>query len=665
MLFLDRPGVRQHNEWMQYVVRAVVLGVVWLAGSNAALGQQTTAPAVADTLAASPVVVVGRIASLSSAWDLESGTLVTFVDVTVEQRLRGASVPDRIVLKQLGGERDGLGLWIAGQARFLAGERALLFLSVSPRDRTLHTTALGAGRQPADDATIAAAVAALTARPAVSASFEAVPPDVPRAGVGPLYALLPTGSYPARWHEVDEDLQVQVRHPSGVPAGWSGSPANATAAVNAWRGSGMELDLRDGGATLPLGQCPAAFTGDGRIAIAYNDGCAVPDAPDTWVIGGGYYTSGDLRTVGGITYQKFIQGFVVVNDSGPASGSAGCLQDAITHGLGHALGLGHTDSVGASMQPLPYATCSAGARSLGGDDVTGITAIYRGIPAGPNPPAAPTAITAQALLSTVLVSWTPSTSGGPAQRYLLDAGTASGVYNLGSILLNTATPAATFSGVPVGTYFIRVRAQNITGTSGPSPEASVVVGACTAPGPPSALTAQSADTNVALQWQAPTTGVTQGYRIVAGSQPGLANLASIALPASPTAFAATAPFGTYFVRVQATNVCGVGAPSNEITLVVQPCTAAPAAPTNLRATVNGAQVTLLWDPPAAGARPSRYILVVGAAPGASNLLVTDTGSMTPAFSAAAPAGTYYVRMLSANACGQSAGTSNEILVVVP
>lgn len=649
---------------MRHFVRPlIVCGMAALASEAGARQREASA---LDTLAASPVVVVGRVGAIASGWDLDSGTLVTFVEVTVEQRLRGDAVPDRIVLKQLGGERDGLGLWVAGQARFVAGERGLLFLSVSARDGTLHTTALGAGKHPADEATIARALAALSRRPAATRSFVAVPPESRgRAGEGPLYAQLPTGSYPARWHEVDEDLQVQVRHPSAVPGGWAGSPANATAAIDAWRNSGMELDLRDGGATLPLGQCPAAFTGDGRIAIAYNDGCNVPNAADTWVIGGGYYTTGDLRTVGGTTYQKFIQGFVVVNDSGPASGSAGCLQDAITHGLGHALGLGHTDSVGAMMQPLPYATCSAGPRALGGDDVTGITTIYRGIPVGPNPPGAPTSVTAQALLSTVLVSWTPSTSGGPAQRYLLEAGTASGVYNLGSVLLNSPAPAATFSNVPAGTYFVRVRAQNITGTSGPSPEASVVVGACAAPGPPRTLTSQSADTSVALQWLAPTTGVTQGYQLVAGSQPGLSNLATIPLPVSPTAFAATAPFGTYFVRVHATNVCGAGTSSNEITLVVQPCTAAPSAPTNLRATVTGAQVSLLWDAPAAGARPSRYTLVVGSAPGAGNLLVTSTGSMTPAFSAAAPSGTYYVRVASANACGQSTGTSNEILVVVP
>ncbi len=88
--------------------------------------------------------------------------------------------------------------------------------------------------------------------------------------------------------------------------------------------------------------------------MSYNDPCGIADGEaDNWVIGGGYYTTGDLRTVNGTTFQKFIQGFVVLNNVGPQIGSAGCFQDAITHGLGHALGLGHSDSGGAMMNALP------------------------------------------------------------------------------------------------------------------------------------------------------------------------------------------------------------------------------------------------------------------------------------------------------------------------
>ena len=156
------------------------------------------------------------------------------------------------------------------------------------------------------------------------------------------------------------------------------------------------------------------------------------------------------------------------------------------------------------MNPLPSGSCASGARGLSGDDVAGITAIYQGIASGPNPPAAPTALTASAALSTVNLSWTPSTSGGPAQRYLVDAGNlSSGVYNLGTSVLNSAATSATFGGVPAGTYFVRVRAQNAVGTSGPSPEAQVSVGACAAPGPPGPLSFAANDTTVNLQWSAP------------------------------------------------------------------------------------------------------------------------------------------------------------------
>ena len=51
-------------------------------------------------------------------------------------------IPERIVLRQLGGTVDDLGLFVGGQARFTVGETALVFLEVRPRDDSLYTTAL-------------------------------------------------------------------------------------------------------------------------------------------------------------------------------------------------------------------------------------------------------------------------------------------------------------------------------------------------------------------------------------------------------------------------------------------------------------------------------------------------------------------------------------------
>ncbi len=127
-----------------------------------------------------------------------------------------------------------------------------------------------------------------------------------------------------------------------------------------------------------------------------------------------------------------------------------------------------------------------------------------------------------------------------------------------------------------------MRAQNAAGTSGPSPEAQVTVGACTAPGVPGTLTAAASDTTVNLAWSAPAAGVTQGYRLIVGSAPGLANVLVQDYPATVTALTASGvPYGTYYVRVAATNACGVSPASNEVTVVVQPCAAPPQAPTGL------------------------------------------------------------------------------------
>ena len=634
--------------------------VAWLL-SIVVAGAQSV-PAV---LSSSPVIVHARVAATQSAWDQPTGTIVTYVALDVIEDLGGAGVPPRVVLKQLGGEVGGIGLWIADQATFRTGDEALLYLSISRVDRTLHTTGLDRGKlAPTADA-LAGARAATTARTPVTApAYVAEPAEYTSLArtAAPSFTYLPTdGGYPARWHEVDDHVAMFVDHPTAVPGTWTGGAVvNATNAINLWRNSGMDLDLRDGGNTYSTAACAATFTGNRRISVSYNDPCGgVAD----WVIGGGYYTTGDLRTVNGTTFQKFIQGFVVLDATGPQTSSAGCFQDAVAHGLGHALGLGHSTSAGAMMQAAPSGSCATAAATLGGDDTAGITAIYSGIASGPFPPDAPTNFTASAALSSVSLAWTPATTGGPAQRYIVDGGTAPGVYNLGSVTYPGSTTSVSIPGAPPGNYYLRVRAQNAIGTSAPSPERMVTVGACTAPAAPGTLTGTSNDTLVNLQWSAPATGVTQGYRFSVGSAPGLSNLSVVNLPASPTALAGPAPYGTYFVRVQATNVCGVSAPSNEVTLVVQPCTAAPLAPTALSITKAGTFLTITWTAPA-GTLATSYTLAVGSAPGLSNLAVLPTGTASTTLAGNAPVGQYYVRVLAQNACGFS-GPSNEVFIAVP
>lgn len=626
------------------------------------------------------LVVHGRVSAAESRWD-ETNVLYTYVTIDVARVVGGGAAPAQLVLKQLGGETGGVGLWVPGQASFVADETVLLLLDARPIDGSLLTANAAHGKwrveSDADGQTwaiqssvdgvtreLASEVEArLIAATTSLAAYRPVPAEFVRSrGTGPRFAYLPTdGGYPARWHEVDDDAIVHVDR-APFPSTWShATQSQFDAAVGLWRGSGMELDLRVGSASIGTGVCPAlSFTGNGRIAVAFNDPCG--GAVNEWVIGGGYYTTGDLRTVGGVEFQKFLQGFVVLDNVGPQSTAAGCFQDALTHGLGHAMGLGHTSSADAVMRAEPPPACSAAPRGLGGDDRTGITSIYRGLPTAAAPPATPTTFAVSAALSTVTMSWTPATTGGAPQRFVVEAGTSPGVYNVGSYTFNAPATTTTVGAVPAGTYYVRLRAANALGSSAPTAERSVTVGACTPPSAPTAFSASASDTAVTLQWTAPTSGVVQGYRIEAGSGPGQANLAVLPRPVSPTTFATAAPYGTYYVRVAATNVCGASPPSNEVTLTVAPCSAAPMAPTGLTASVAGRVVTLGWAGPT-GVAPSGYTVIAGSAPGGSDVAVAPTGNTATSLVASAAPGTYYVRVAATNACGQSAA-SNEVAVVV-
>jgi subtilisin-like proprotein convertase family protein len=84
------------------------------------------------------------------------------------------------------------------------------------------------------------------------------------------------------------------------------------------------------------------------------------------------------------------------------------------------------------------------------------------------------------------------------------------------------------------------------------------------------------------------------------------------------------------------------------------------APVGLSGTVSGTTVVLSWAPPATGVTPTTYILEAGSAPGASNVIVYNTGSAATSYTATGVgAGIYYVRVRASHG-GTTGVASNEI-----
>jgi hypothetical protein len=154
---------------------------------------------------------------------------------------------------------------------------------------------------------------------------------------------------------------------------------------------------------------------------------------------------------------------------------------------------------------------------------------------------------------------------------VVEAGSVSGANNLAVFDTGNTETTVTVTNVPAGTYYVRVRARNISGTSGPSNEVIVVVGAvppppCPPPAAPAGLTAAVSGPSFTLQWNGIADAL--GYIVEAGSTPGGTNLAVVDTGTSASSYTGTAPAGTYYVRVRARTACGTSGVSNEVVFTI-------------------------------------------------------------------------------------------------
>jgi hypothetical protein len=266
---------------------------------------------------------------------------------------------------------------------------------------------------------------------------------------------------------------------------------------------------------------------------------------------------------------------------------------------------------------------------------------------------------------TVSVDWDAAPSSDPIVAHILEVGSAP---SLSDLLVTPLSAARSFTatGVPNGTYWLRVRAVNAAGAGEASDDVGLVMGpggGCVGlPLAPGALSASVAGGVVSFLWTPPADAVAAAsYVLAAGSAPGRANLATFDTGSTATAWTGTAPPGVYYVRVAGRTACGTGAVSNEVVVTVGAATP-PGAPTGLSAVLTGRVVGLSWSPPA-GPAPAGYLLEVGSASGAADVASFAVGPVTAVSGTVAP-GRYFIRVRARGAAGVGPA-SNEVAVTVP
>ncbi len=179
-------------------------------------------------------------------------------------------------------------------------------------------------------------------------------------------------------------------------------------------------------------------------------------------------------------------------------------------------------------------------------------------------PRAPGSLSASGFETTASLAWSGAIGAG---SYVVEAGSAPSRADLARLDVGRNLRLDTIA--PPGTYHVRVRGLNACGEGPASNEAVVQVGG-PPPEPATDLRVAVTASTVVLEWNAPGTGpVPLFYRLEAGSQPGLTDLATVNTGAL-TYTATGVPPGTYFVRARSGNAAGYGPATPEVTVVVPP-----------------------------------------------------------------------------------------------
>lgn len=273
----------------------------------------------------------------------------------------------------------------------------------------------------------------------------------------------------------------------------------------------------------------------------------------------------------------------------------------------------------------------------------------------PPPPDAPTVFAVASIIgNAVTLRWAPPAAGSTPSGYVLEGGISPGEV-LASIPTGSRSPSFTIS-APTGAFYIRLHTTGLGGRSPASNEIRIFVNMPTPPSAPVDLLGLVNGSSIALGWRNTFDGGAPASVVL-----DVSGALSLSLPLGLTdsfTFNGVPP-GTYTFRVRGLNGAGVfGASSNPVTLTFPgACSGVPQAPANFVAYRDGRTIGVFWDPPAAGAAPTSYVLTVtggfnGSLPTTARQLSGMVGS-----------GTYVLTVSASNACGTGPSSASRTITV--
>ncbi|HTM30536.1 MAG TPA: putative Ig domain-containing protein, partial [Vicinamibacterales bacterium] len=249
--------------------------------------------------------------------------------------------------------------------------------------------------------------------------------------------------------------------------------------------------------------------------------------------------------------------------------------------------------------------------------------------------------------------WTAPLFGPAPQGYVLEGGTSSTTV-LASINTNSTSPVFE-AVVPTGAWVAWMRTQGSGSTSARSNEVPVIVNLPVRPSAPINFTGVVNGSDLGLSWKNTFDGGPPTSMVLDVTGP-ISTSVPLGLGES-FAFSGVPP-GTYTLGVRAVNGGGASSPSTPLTLTFPgACSGLPLPPANFLAYKTGTVISLVWDPPATGAAPTSYLVNV------TGSFVGSVPLTTSAISAPVGPGSYTLSVASVNACGASAATTPQTVVI--